>query len=105
MMSLYTPLDSAKHEIRLVSFSKLTLDNIECELCIASLDAAPNYTALSYLWGNPDRLKSIFVNNFPLAITETLFDALRVLYANYSSNKFWIDAICIDQKNTTEKVS
>lgn len=65
-----------------------------------------DYLALSYTWGNPADQREIIVNGQPLLITQNLEACLRVLrskqYTQYGW-KFWIDAICINQKNIVER--
>jgi hypothetical protein len=127
----YQPLDSARSEFRLLypiqhtepdaSLSDpdpelktvLTKDNffvtpdlsMEFELRTVSLDNdfEPVYTALSYVWGNPETSKSITVNGCTFAITENLNIALRHLQYDDIFPAIWIDAICINQKDDDEK--
>ncbi|KAL8943102.1 MAG: hypothetical protein Q9216_001302 [Gyalolechia sp. 2 TL-2023] len=65
-----------------------------------------DYLALSYTWGDPSKLREISVNGRPLLITENLEACLRVLRSkNYTRHgwRFWIDAICINQKDIVER--
>jgi len=72
---------------------------------------APNYQALSYTWGldTSTRLRLKIVDGQSLSfmlIKPNLDDALRQLRTfipRNSSQLFWIDAICIDQDNVSEK--
>lgn len=65
---------------------------------------APDYEAVSYLWGGQNFASSITIlegdQPYYLPITENLRDALERFRAEippHSSRLFWIDAICIDQ--------
>ena len=63
------------------------------------------YTALSYTWGNLEKVKSIEVGGKRLKITQNLFGFLY----SWDTSKlerpslFWIDAICINQTNLIER--
>jgi hypothetical protein len=66
-------------------------------------DRSP-YTALSYVWGDPQHTVSIFVNGRQVPVTVNLAGALRRLrdLPNYAKS-LWVDALCIDQQNEREK--
>ncbi|KAL9024164.1 MAG: hypothetical protein Q9196_006719 [Gyalolechia fulgens] len=65
-----------------------------------------DYLALSYTWGNQADQRDIRVNGEPLLVSENLEACLRVLrskqYARFGW-KFWIDAICINQRDIVER--
>ncbi|KAH7152579.1 heterokaryon incompatibility protein-domain-containing protein [Dactylonectria macrodidyma] len=62
-------------------------------------------TTLSYEWGNhPERnLRKIQCNRVGFHVTSNLYSALVHLRNPDSDISLWIDAICIDQGNSTEK--
>ena len=65
-----------------------------------------DFLALSYTWGDPNTVREILVNGQPLPITQNLEACLRALRRKqYVKNgwKFWIDAICINQKDIVER--
>jgi Heterokaryon incompatibility protein (HET) len=72
---------------------------------------APPYEALSYLWGSGDPTTSIKIhspNSKPLflPIKQNLEEALRRFRSKVHAEDsllLWIDAICIDQKHSTEQ--
>lgn len=64
----------------------------------ADIYAAPPYAALSYTWGNPNFSKHIIIDD---RILEGLY-ALRERVSQ-SGSYFWVDAICIDQRNIIER--
>ena len=77
--------------------------DLEFELKVVSIDDAPKYNALSYVWGTLEATKPIIVNGQELLVTENLDFALRhIEYANLSP-AIWIDAICINQANNVER--
>jgi hypothetical protein len=62
------------------------------------------YEALSYVWGDPEDTRPIDIGEHELPVTTNLYAALSHL-RNFSLERIiWIDAICIDQKNSEEKV-
>nr|KAK5450989.1 hypothetical protein LTR18_001005 [Exophiala xenobiotica] len=58
------------------------------------------YDALSYCWEGSVRSSSICINGHSFAITESLHQALHSIGTD---ELFWVDQICIDQDNNTEK--
>ena len=65
-----------------------------------------DYLALSYTWGDPTNVREILVNGQSLIITQNLEACLRALRRkHYVKNgwRFWIDAICINQKDIVER--
>jgi hypothetical protein len=61
------------------------------------------YEALSYAWGDLDNPCSIYIGEHDLPVTKNLHAPLSQL-RNFSLERIiWVDAICIDQKNTKEK--
>ena len=69
----------------------------------------PNYEALSYTWGTSaadTELHVIQDNEFKsLTVTKSLATALQHLRNEHHSQRFWIDAVCINQEDTGERSS
>jgi hypothetical protein len=65
--------------------------------------AKPKYEALSYMWGDRTTQKSIFVNGKEFLVGENLWDALRYLRKHVNGQRYWIDAICINQADIPER--
>jgi hypothetical protein len=66
----------------------------------------PPYIALSYTWGLPVPLHIIRLNGKAFSIRENLFDFLNAYGANETgleSHRLWIDQLCIDQSNDSER--
>ena len=61
------------------------------------------YAALSYVWGDPEHVKTIIVNGCDFAVTESLYSALQHIPLSDLAPAVFIDAICIDQASPTEK--
>ena len=104
--SIYTPLDKTGNEIRLLEILPAKSGDpeasVECKLFTCSLNDKPSYTALSYVWGDPNDTKPIIVNCKEVQITINLKDALCQLQKD-SVRTLWADALCIDQANDDEK--
>jgi len=95
---------SSDRDIRLVKlYPGLFEDHIRCSLETTSLDSKPTYEALSYVWGDPTLTTQILVDDCPLEMTINLAVALRQIRQSSKTRVLWIDAICIDQADSTEK--
>lgn len=127
----YRPLDRSRKEIRLifvvnqdeiqflaetinadpeVSSDLASVRSLEdtypvcCTIQHVSLEDKPAYAALSYTWGDANRMRRLVVEedgrSFELRVTENLDSALRHIAIN---GEFWIDAVCINQDEELEK--
>jgi hypothetical protein len=67
--------------------------HMKCTLRTVNLDERPQYTALSYVWGDLSDIRFIECNGSPLSITKNLDVALQHPWTRPGS--FWIHAICI----------
>lgn len=67
--------------------------------------ADPSYEALSYVWGPKDTSANIFMgrNKIRFEVSQVLSTALRHLRFERKARTVWIDALCINQSNTTER--
>lgn len=59
------------------------------------------YYALSYVWGNPEKVHTIGLNGQDLQVTDNLMFFFR--RKRTVTLTFWIDAICINQDDKAEK--
>jgi len=111
--ALYGLLDVSRSETRLLNICPGEFDDpITCSLAVVSLKAAPCYNALSYAWGNPEKTAALSINGLDIPVTENLVSIVRYLRASNGENEkqqnlqptsIWIDAVCINQKNTAER--
>ena len=65
-----------------------------------------DFMALSYTWGGLSNVCEILINGQPLTVTKNVEACLRALRRKrYVQDgwKFWIDAICINQKDVIER--
>lgn len=68
-------------------------------------DAFTLYYALSYCWGTGSSLEEIRCNSQPLLITPNLHAVLLEYRRRGINIPLWVDAVCIDQTNVTERTS
>jgi hypothetical protein len=67
------------------------------------MDIMESYTALSYVWGDPNDTMKILVDGKELEITNNLDSALRHVRDETRSRRIWADTICINQQDNNEK--
>jgi hypothetical protein len=103
----YHALNSHTDEIRLVSLEPCDLSQVDaqvaCTLITVKLSENPKYEALSYMWGSLSNSATIAVDGQDLSVGENLWLALKQLRLGASRRTIWIDAICINQADTTER--
>ncbi|KAI1115902.1 heterokaryon incompatibility protein-domain-containing protein [Nemania sp. NC0429] len=123
-MPLYDDLPLKGNEIRLLKVSPAASDDDDapvcCKLEVIGLDTTSlvnSYYAVSYTWGAPAaygeframtnaRTHPVNCNGHVIHVSENLHCFLRRLRAmpKLADNRFWIDAICINQDgNATEE--
>ena len=102
---LYSPLEA--DEIRLlVLLPGSRNESIQCRLArvkLQSQEEVPVNHALSYMWGPPLPTTLIHVNDTPFEVRDNLFEALKQLRNEYFPRCLWVDAICINQKDNSER--
>ena len=102
----YKPLDFVNFEFRLLTLLENEDSSEEgqicCELKHAYLDDSPQYHALSYCWGDPTVIAPILVNGLTMEVTTNLEAALRELRSQ-KVKTIWVDALCINQQDPTER--
>lgn len=90
------------HMVRLVQLLPgKDWEPIEVVFDVSPLDV--EYEALSYCWGDVSRRSPIVCNGKRLFITPNLKSALRDLRRPDTPRLFWIDAICINQADISER--
>ncbi|KAJ6780798.1 hypothetical protein PWT90_04564 [Aphanocladium album] len=81
-------------------------ERISCEVCEVPFGDKIRFEALSYRWGKEQATESILVNGVETRIQQNLLDALRHLRSNHveeGGKRYWIDALCINQKDKDER--
>lgn len=77
---------------------------IRCNLISVESSKKPTYEALSYEWGpTSNRNWPIYINGAWYEVRKNLFDALVYLRNPDSDRILWIDALCINQEDVTER--
>jgi Heterokaryon incompatibility protein (HET) len=114
---VYDPLDVEKREIRLLRIHRrIPFCDLTCELVHVPLDEAPSYQAVSYYWGtNVEKGERIILGTKrfgakatayrQFSVTSTVFNVLLRRSSIFASRLIWIDSICINQVDNTEKGS
>jgi hypothetical protein len=77
----YQPLDSSVDCTRLLEFEPIGIAK----------------------WGNETAKKTIFVDGKKFLVGQNLWDALRFLRKRANGQRYWIDAICINQTDIPER--
>ena len=102
--SVYTKLQAHLLQIRLVLLLPgLDHEKLSCRLITVSLNEVPRYWALSYAWGDPNVRECISLNGHDFTITTNLRAALWHLRLATRTRTIWIDAICINQNDISER--
>ncbi|KAI0465532.1 heterokaryon incompatibility protein-domain-containing protein [Xylaria cf. heliscus] len=82
-------------------------DDIELAIHVTDLDATEDdqwpYEAVTYVWGDLSRTRTVLCDEGIIFVTENCFDAMRHLRWQKKPRSLWIDAICIDQNSIDEK--
>jgi hypothetical protein len=107
-------LDQTQSSIRLVELlPNHSQGFVQCRLYHTTIDDA--YNCLSYVWGDdsPGSLRAILVNGKHFRVRKNLFNFLHFMQAHPTHGDtlsaigtrkhYWIDALCIDQSNTSER--
>ena len=77
---------------------------IVCTLRTELLDSMCSYQALSYTWGEEAPSNMIRVNRQPTLVRQNLELALQYMRKVDHSTSFWVDAVCVNQKDEQEKI-
>ena len=96
-------------EIRLIELLPgLPSDDIRCNIVHVNLDDDPEFEAVSYTWATEDGddtlSKTIYTSsNTTKSVTANCLSALRQLRKISIVRRLWVDAVCIDQTNPSER--
>jgi hypothetical protein len=93
-------------QIRLLQIADATPHNLRFNVVHVSRTSAPPYTALSYTWGDEKAEEDIYLDGKDFLIRRNLWSALHYLipFSRMAGWKhIWVDAICIDQDNDSER--
>lgn len=107
--TIYTKLPADSSSIRLIRLLPNATPGISCELFQSTLQEARNqYKALSYTWGESENGDSspravIRCNNATVRVKANLYAALRRLQQRKQPVVLWVDSLCINQADDTER--
>ncbi|KAI1127228.1 HET-domain-containing protein [Nemania abortiva] len=102
----FPPIDSSQGQIRLLKIAPGKAgEPIRCVYEISSVDGNVPYETLSYIWGRGDRTKPVVVQGTEAQLTDNLFAALSRIRHETQIRFLWVDALCINQDDSTEKMA
>jgi hypothetical protein len=80
-------------------------EDIQTEVFVDSLLEPIIFDAVSYSWGNIEEAdeRKVVLDGSPFTVSPNLYSLLKRLRDSGRTKPIWIDFICIDQQNTTEK--
>ncbi|KAG4437822.1 hypothetical protein IFR05_006709 [Cadophora sp. M221] len=109
------PMDDYKHsndpalepgEIRLLKLKHwIPFLGVRADLYPVKLADKPVYEAISYTWGTSKEERAVSINGKPFVTSSSTYDALYGRSSMFRSRVLWIDFICINQTNNSEKGS
>src|SRR4051812_15789040 len=107
-MSFDYPSFTEPRQIRLLKASfdqtQPDSDSIQCDFLVVNLDDLPcEYIAISYLWGSSEKPQKVWCDGFSIDVTVSAMSVLHMAALNPALGYIWIDALCIDQSNVSEK--
>ena len=104
MRFIYEPLKLSGNSIRLVELLPGQKDEkISCRLAQYAIHRRPPYNAVSYTWGALENSDEILLQNQTFLIGRNLWLLLNDLRSEHYSEMLWIDAICINQEDISER--
>ncbi|KAL4781148.1 heterokaryon incompatibility protein-domain-containing protein [Aspergillus varians] len=105
----YTPVEKSARQIRLIRFEAAKTSNpdgIYLSISTHSLSNVPKYCALSYVWGTDVPRHELYIGGKLLMARDNLWLALsqlKIQQLDHEVQYFWIDAICINQDDLSER--
>lgn len=103
-MYTYKRLTLERPAIRLLTLHPSDWNSpTKCNLHHASLDENPAFEASSYMLGDVKDTIEILVDSHKFPVTKNLHQALRYLRREAEPRTLWIDALCINQGDISER--
>lgn len=101
---IYNEINASLGQIRVLRLKAGDVgEEISCTLENLCLDDVPDYEALSYVWGNHEDLVPITFEGQIKMVTRNLRSALIGIRRVYSDRIVWVDALCINQDDLSER--
>lgn len=107
----YQPLNETNREFRVLRLLPAQPHEqgerglIMFEIMTISLNDKPEYTALSYCWGQEAAVHDISLNGHRFAVRPNLYEYLKILVEEAPTKPIFIDAICLNQDDLDERSS
>ncbi|KAG0651481.1 hypothetical protein D0Z07_1555 [Hyphodiscus hymeniophilus] len=73
------------------------------ELHAFEIGKVPSFNALSYVWGQPERVMPLSCNNCRVMVTQNLRRAIEKSFLRFPRMWLWADGICINQEDMVER--
>ncbi|GIZ38657.1 hypothetical protein CKM354_000206700 [Cercospora kikuchii] len=109
----YYPLDATINEVRLLKLSRpspaATWSGISLSLVTVPLHNAPAFSAISYVWGDPNSVQHKLLDGVSVLLLETAIEAVQHMFtASFLESEdlicfIWIDAVCINLSDRQER--
>lgn len=96
----YRPLMNG--QFRLVKVSPGRSSDLRCEMIYDKFENDPEYTAISYAWGDGIDTKTLLLDGIPVTVGISLYEALEALRHTTEVILVWVDALCINQTDKDE---
>jgi hypothetical protein len=101
----YDRLSTTPKQIRLLKISS-SIWSASCELVVFNYESSlPKYEAISWRWLSDQKTRSLQLGDGVIHINTSIFDILSELTPNLGVRYFWLDYICINQRDDTEKAN
>lgn len=103
--AIYQTLATGTKTVRLLTLQPCTEQRqpIIAALEQADLDHRPEYEAISWYWGNPPFTGSIILSGVQATVPHNLEEALKHFRFSDRPRRLWVDVICINQKDLSER--
>jgi hypothetical protein len=98
----YQPLEDSANSIRLLRIAPARTDE-RIRITMIHAVAQMEYRCLSYMWGAGTEDYGIVINGFGFQVRENLYRFLKMASHRFPDQLLWIDALCINQADNTEK--
>ena len=96
----HEPLDLTRQSIRVFQILPGT-GTVRCLMKHVEMDS--ERTAVSYVWGDEEPSQVILINERPFYVRDNLHNFLIQMRNDEFLKPLWVDALCIDQANTSER--
>ena len=112
--AIWKPLNPSRREIRLLYLDPDTNTHhtnnyqLSGRLATVSLDKTGSdcqYYAISHSWGSAQAMYPLYIDGMRLLITESILECLDSFRGRRPGAAFWIDAVCINQKDLGERAA